>query len=393
MISISDIQGARRSIAGFVHRTPLIHSHSLSVLSGADVYLKLENLQKTGSFKVRGAINKMARVSGSKVITASMGNHAQAVAFAARMLGKKAKIVMPVTAPLAKEEATRGYQAEVLLHGENFKEALLHARTFEDHLFIHGFDDDEVIAGQGTIALELLEELTSIDFVVVPVGGGGLIAGIAVAIKALSPGTALIGVQAQAAPSACLSFREKQLIERTPGPTIADGIAINKPGDRSYEIIESKVDDMVQVNEDSIARAILLLLERKKLVAEGAGAVGLAALLEDSGRFRGKRVVLIISGGNVDFTVVDRIIHKGLAASGRIGVFALRLPDRPGSLSSVLGIMASRRANILDIVHDHLAADLPFNKTLVTLTVEIRGQRHRDEILDDLREQGLEVMG
>ncbi len=385
MISVTDIQEARKNISSFIHKTPLIHSGALSALTGAEVYLKLENLQKTGSFKVRGAINKMTRVSAARVIAASMGNHAQAVAFASRMLGRAAKIVMPATVPLVKEEATRGYGADVILFGEGFKEALAHARTWEDHLFIHAFDDDDIIAGQGTIGLEILDDMENVHALFVPVGGGGLIAGIATAVKALSPETRVIGVQTESAPAACISFRENGITEREPVPTIAEGIAVNKPGERTFEIIRSRVDDMVEVREDSIARSVLLLMERKKLVVEGAGAATLAALIENNGAFRGKRVVLVLSGGNIDFTVVDRIIRKGLATSGRIGVVETTVSDNPGSLSSVAGILASQRANILDVVHDRLAADIPFGTTRVIFTVEIRGKKHLDDILSALK--------
>ncbi len=391
MISLTDIQQAHKSISAFVHKTPLIHSDALSMITGADVYLKLENLQKTGSFKVRGAIHKMTRVTGSRVIAASMGNHAQAVAFAARMLGRTAKIVMPATVSLVKEEATKGYGAEVVLFGDGFKEALAHARSWQDHVFIHAFDDDDIIAGQGTIGLEMIDDLEDIDAVFVPVGGGGLIAGIATAVKALSPGTRVIGVQTESAPAACISFRESAIAEQEPRPTIADGIAVNKPGERTFEIIKSRVDDMVETSEDSIARAVLLFLERKKLVVEGAGAATLAALMEKSGAFRGKRVVLVLSGGNIDFTIVDRIIRKGLVMSGRIGEFEAIITDNPGSLSAVTGILASQRANILDVVHDRLAAGVPFGKTSVIFTVEIRGKNHLDHILSALRAQGYEA--
>jgi threonine dehydratase len=391
MITLGDIQQARRNIARFIHKTPLIHSNSLSRLSGAEVYLKLENLQKTGSFKVRGAINKMIPLGGEKVIAASMGNHAQAVAFAAQMLGKKAKIVMPSTVSLVKEEATRGYGADVVLFGEGFKEALEHARSWKDHVFIHAFDDDEVIAGQGTIGLEIVEDLQNIDVVFVPVGGGGLAAGTATSIKTLSPDTRVIGVQTESAPSVYSSFKGGRITEQAPGPTIADGIAVNMPGERTFEIISTFIDDMLQVSEDSIARAILLLLERKKLVVEGAGAAPLAALLRSSGLSQGKRVVLVLSGGNIDFTVVDRIIRKGLVTSGRIGVFEIMVTDHPGSLRSVAGVMAGQRANILNVFHDRLSADIPLGKTRVTFTVEVRGRKHQDEILSALRDEGYEV--
>lgn len=397
MIIINDIQDAGRAIAPYIHKTPLIHSNSLSILSGAEVYLKLENLQKTGSFKVRGAFNKMTRLSskmgqaGGRVIAASMGNHAQAVAYAAQQLGRHARIVMPATVTLVKEEATRGYGADVVLFGESFKEALEHALAQKDRVFIHAFDDEDVIAGQGTIGLEICADLENIDAVFVPVGGGGLIAGIATAVKALSPGTRVIGVQAEAAPSAFLSHRERQIIERAPLPTIADGIAVGRPGEKTFELMKRRVDEMKLVGDDAISRAILMFLERKKLVVEGAGAVTLPALLEDRERYEKKRVVLVLSGGNIDFTVIDRTIHRGLVASEKIGVFEVTLDDASGKLHVVTGVLASRRANVLDIRHDRLAANLPIGKARVIVTVETRGRKHLEEIFADLAEKGYEV--
>ncbi len=391
MISLADIQRARENIRPFIHKTPLIHSNALSMLSGSEVHLKLENLQKTGSFKVRGAFNKLISVREGRVIAASMGNHAQAVAFAAQKLGKSAKIVMPVTAPLVKRDATEGYGAEVILSGEKFSDALAHALSQKGHVFIHAFDDDEVMAGQGTIGLEILDDLEDIDAVLVPVGGGGLIAGIAAALKALSPKTSVIGVQSESASSAFLSLNEKKVIEKVPLPTIADGIAIGRVGERTFEVISKSVDDMILVREDSIAQAILLFLERKKLVVEGAGAVSLAALLENKDWFRGKRLVLVLSGGNIDFTVVDRIIRKGLVTSSRIGVFEVMIADHPGSLYSVAGVLATQRANILDVAHDRFAGDIPMGKARVVFTVEIRGKKHLQEILSALAHEGYEA--
>jgi threonine dehydratase len=388
MISLVDIQAARQRIANFIHRTPLIHSNSLSILSGAEVYLKLENLQKTGSFKVRGAFNRVSRVAERKIIAASMGNHAQAVAYAAKMLGKHAVVVMPETASLVKQEATKGYGAEVVLRGGKFQDALDHALSRRDAVFIHPFDDDDVIAGQGTIGLEILEEVKDVDIVLVPVGGGGLIAGVATAVKALSPPTAVIGVQAEAATAACRSFREKTICEQVPGTTIADGIAVGKAGVRTFELIARQVDDMVSVDENAIARAILLFLERKKLVVEGAGAVPLAALLADRDRFCGKRVVLVVSGGNIDFTLVDRIILKGLATSGRIGSFSVIVEDISGSLHAVTGIIAGAGANVLNVAHDRLAADIPIGRARVQFTVEVRGREHLDAVFAALRNRG-----
>lgn len=395
MVRRKDILKALANIGSFVHKTPLIHSNSFSRMTGAEVYLKAENLQKTGSFKVRGAFNRMIGMKGGKVIAASMGNHAQGVAFAANRLGINAKIVMPVTAPIVKEEATRGYGAEVMLYGEGFKEALDYAVSQKDYAFIHAFDDDGIIAGQGTIGIEIMDDMSDIDFVLVPVGGGGLISGIATAIKDVSSGnrtvTKVIGVQTEAAISAYKSYREKKLSLITPMPTLADGIAVGKVGSRTYKIINRYVDDMIVVKEDSIAMSILLFLERKKLVVEGAGAVTLAALMENRERFRGKRMVLVVSGGNIDFTLIDRIIHKGLVTSGRIGVFEVDVDDVPGSLHTLTGVIASHRGNVLHVVHDRLAGQLPVGKTRVVFTVETRGRRHLDEILSELRTNGFSV--
>ena len=391
MIGLDEIQKALGQIAPYIHKTPLIHSNSLSLLSSAEVYLKLENLQKTGSFKVRGAFNKMLGLTDKNVIVASMGNHAQAVAFAAGKLGKRATIVMPENASLVKQDATRGYGADVVLKGERLSDALAYALAQKDAVFIHPFDDDDVIAGQGTIGLEIHEELKDIDAIFVPVGGGGLIAGVATAIKALSPGTTVIGVQSECAQSACISFMEGAIRDREPATTIADGIAVGRLGERTFELISRSVDELVPAGEDAIARAILLLLERKKLVVEGAGAVSLAGLLDRKDQFTGKRVVLVLSGGNIDFTLMDRIILKGLVTSSRIGIFDVLVEDISGALHTVTGLIATARANILGVTHDRLAGDVPIGNARVTFMVEIRGKEHLAGILSLLREKGYEV--
>jgi threonine dehydratase len=333
----------------------------------------------------------MSHVKGT-VIAASMGNHAQAVAFAAGRIGIHAKIVMPITAPIVKEEATSGYDAEVILYGETFKEALNYALSQKDYTFIHAFDDEEVIAGQGTIGIEIMDDLKDADIILIPVGGGGLISGIATAVKTLSPKIRVIGVQTEFATSAYDSFKERKLCEKTPLPTIADGIAIGRIGDKTFEVINKYIDDLILVTEDSIAMAILLFLERKKLVVEGAGAVPLAALLENKERYVGKRIVLVISGGNIDFTLIDRIIHKGLMKSGRIGVFEVTVDDVPGSLHSLTGIIASHRANVLDVVHNRLTSDLQIGKTQVVFVVETRNREHLEKILSDLENQGFALV-
>ena len=391
MVTLREIQAAGERIGPHVHRTPLIYSSSFSVMTGAEVFLKAENLQKTGSFKVRGAFNRISRISGAQVAAASMGNHAQGVAYAAARTGKHATIVMPVAAPIVKQEATRGYGADVVLRGEGFSEALDYALSLKDHVFIHAFDDDEVIAGQGTVGVEILEELPQADCILVPVGGGGLIAGIAAAAKELSPKTKVLGVQTRSAAAGYVSFRDKRITEVAPEPTIADGIAVGRMGDKPFQVVRRCVDDMVVVDEDSIAMAILLFLERKKLVVEGAGAVPLAALLSDRERYRGRRVVLVVSGGNIDFTLIDRIIHKGLVTSGRIGVFEVIVDDAPGRLHALTGVIASCKGNIVNVVHDRLGSDLPVVKTRVIFTVEIRGKGHLDEIISGLAAAGFEA--
>jgi threonine dehydratase len=390
MVTLQDIQEAAFRVKPFIHRTPLIHSNSFSKKTGADVYLKAENLQKTGSFKVRGAFNKIIGIKAN-IIAASMGNHAQAVAFAANVMGIKAKIIMPVTAPVIKEEATKGYGAEVIPFGESFREALDYALTQRDFTFIHAFDDEKIIAGQGTIGIEIIEDLSDIDYVIVPVGGGGLISGIATAIKVLSPKTKVIGVQAEAAPAAFLSLKEKAVCEKTPEATIADGIAIGRPGDIAFEIMKTYVDEIILVTEGSIAMAMLHFLERKKLVVEGAGAVPLAALIMHREVFTGKRIVLVTSGGNVDFTLIDRIIHKGLVNTKRIAIIEVILKDKPGTLNNITKILSDNRANILNVYHNRLVGDLPVGETLVSLTVEIRGERHLDEIITDIRKKSFPV--
>ncbi len=388
MITAQDIEAAHERIARHIHKTPLIHSRSLSELSGAQVYIKAENLQKTGSFKVRGAFNKLSILGSGRVIAASRGNHAQAVAFAAGSLGIKAKIVMPVGVPIVKEEATRGYGAEIELHGENLQQALDYALSQPGFTFVHPYDDDEIIAGQGTAGLEVLESLDGIDCLLVPVGGGGLIAGIARIVKEKAPATEVIGVQTESAPSAFCSFNEKRISARAALPTLADGIAVARVGEKPFEIMTRFVDDVLLVPEDPIAMAILLFLERTKFVVEGAGAVPLAALFKFAERFRGKRVVLVASGGNVDLTLVDRMIQKGLLTSGRLAILEVTADDVPGSLHIVTGIIAEHRGNIITVTHRRLDQELPVGRTKILFTIETRTPGHLARILADIRARG-----
>lgn len=392
MTTLKDIQAAQESIRPYVHRTPLLHSRSLSEITGAEVYVKAENLQKTGSFKVRGAFNKMSHLSREReVVAASMGNHAQAVAFAAGQLGMKALIVMPRTVSIVKEEAVRGYGAEVELYGETFQESLDHAFSLQGRTFVHAFDDEAVIAGQGTAGSEIAADLDKVDAIVVPVGGGGLIAGCAIAVKEVLPGVRIVGVQAKASPSAFVSLRDGRVTAVVPGQTLADGIAVGKVGELTFPIIQRYVDEILTVEEDDVAVAILLFMERNKFVVEGAGAAPLAALMENKEHFRGKKIVLIASGGNIDFTLIDRMIYKGLLTSGRIVVFEVTADDVPGTLQALSGIIAAHRGNIVNVVHDRLQADLPIGKTRVMFIVEMRTPGHLTGIIADIEAKGYAV--
>jgi len=320
-----EIELAQDKVRKVILRTPMLYSDAISNLTGKEVFLKLENLQKTGSFKIRGAYYKLSQLSHSMrkrgVVAASAGNHAQGVAFASSLLGIQSTIVMPAGASIAKQMATRSYGGEVILFGQDTDESLSYAKKLEEEgkYFIHPFDDEQVISGQGTIGLEILEEVPGVEAIVVPIGGGGLISGIATIVKKKRPKVKIIGVQAAHAPSAFYSWKRKEIKEVKVKPTLADGIAIRRVGEKTFPIIEKKVDEILTVEEDEIASAILMLMERKRVVAEGAGATPLAALLSKRGRIGEKKVVLVISGGNIDVHLLDRIIEKGLSQTGRVG--------------------------------------------------------------------------
>ena len=395
MITLDEIRKAHERIAPFVIRTPLVYSPTLSAKTGADVYLKLETLQKAGSFKVRGAMNRILAHPGKSpslgVVAASAGNHAQGVAVAAHAAGLPATIVMPVWASLSKQEATRSYGAEILIHGNSLEESIVRAEELAagGRLFIHPFDDDDVIAGQGTIALEILEDLPETDLIVVPVGGGGLIAGIAAAAKAIRPSLGVIGVQAAACPSA-----QEALSKACPSGvraemTIADGIRVAKIGERPFPVIQEDVRQIVLVGEDEIADAMLLLLERKHIVAEGAGATPLAALLNGSISLRpGSTVVLVISGGNVDSNRLFRIIRQVMVRQGRILQFSVLLEDQPGTLVQLLAVIAKEGGNILRIRHSQEGEGVPVLMARVDLELETRGEEHRRALLQALADKG-----
>jgi threonine dehydratase len=394
-LTLEKMNEARRRLAGVAYLTPLDFSSTFSELTRNQVYFKLENVQKTGSFKIRGAFNKIQSLSGKDrkrgVIAASAGNHAQGVAYAATRAGIPCVIVMPEGAPISKVAAARGYGASVVLAGAGYDDAYRAAREMQREsgaTFIHGFDDIDVIAGQGTIALELLDELPQLDAVLVPVGGGGLIAGIAFAIKKLKPQARVIGVQAAGAPAVQLSLNHKQLCELDHTSTFADGIAIRRPGDTTFSIIRQYVDDLVVVDDEEIAEAILLLLERTKTVVEGAGAVGLAALLHQKTALEGAHTVVLLSGGNIDMNVLSIIIERGLAKTGRCVRLRTVLTDRPGNLHSLLAAVAGAGANVISISHDRIKPTVPLKQAEIELALETQNQEHIARILNILKNLG-----
>ena len=398
MISIENVQQAAKMIKGTVIKTPLVYSPSLSKMFDGEIYLKLENLQKTGSFKVRGAtyyiLTHKDEIGQGGVVAASAGNHAQGVALAARQALIPATIVMPEWASITKQEATCGYGGEVVIEGQSLKECIKKAQqmALEGKTFIHPFDDPDIIVGQGTMALEILEDLKQTDMIVVPIGGGGIISGIASTIKSIRPDVKIIGVQSAACPSAYESYRSGKITSVDSHHSIADGISVKQVGDLNFDIIRKCVDDVVLVEEDQIAAAILLLLERKKILAEGAGAVPLAALLNGSVTVpRGSRVVLLISGGNVDSPLLGRILSQGLLKSARIMRIRVRLTDAPGSLVQLLDLISGLKANILHVYHDRRARNLPLYVTRVDLELETRGPDHVEKIAHKLDMAGYEM--
>lgn len=398
MVSLADIRTAEERIAGRIIRTPLVYSPSISALTGARVYLKLETLQKAGSFKVRGATNKilaniaMARTHG--VVAASAGNHAQGVAVAAHAAGVQAAIVMPEWASVSKQEATRSYGARVILRGASLEESIGYAGGLaaEGRLFIHPYDDDEIIAGQGTIGLEILDDLPCVDMIVIPVGGGGLIAGIGTAVKTQRPEIRITGVQAAACPSAFQALAANSPVRVVAQPTIADGIRVAESGARTFPAMKELIDHIALVTEDEVADAMLLLLERKHVVAEGAGASPLASLLNGSAGVRpGSIVVLVISGGNVDSAQLFRIVRQSMARQGRILRLSVIIEDRPGALAELLRIIALQGGNIRHIDQMQGGADVPVMMAQVEIEIETRGREQTEKILGTIQKAGYMV--
>jgi threonine dehydratase len=400
MISPSDIEKAYTVIRPHIVRTPIVYSQKLSELCGCRTLFKLENFQMTGSFKERGALNKLLNLSEVQkkkgVISASAGNHAQGVAYHCQRLGIRAQIVMPIGTPLIKMVSTQNYGARVILHGETVDDAYelaLELSSKEGLTVIHPFQDPLVIAGQGTIAVEILDDelAKGVEAVICPIGGGGLISGIATYLKTINPAIAIIGVEANSCPAMKISLQYGHPIQLENASSLADGIAVKKVGQLNFEIVKKYVDELVTVEEDEIANAILLLLEAEKIVAEGAGAVPLAALLNHKVPLDGKKVLSIISGGNIDVNILDKIIMRGLSVEGRITQLTVRLKDHPGSLTSVLEIIKRLKVNILDIIHHRFDSSAPFGYVDVSITLETKGHPHIQEIRQALEEGGYSI--
>ncbi|MFO7965465.1 MAG: threonine ammonia-lyase [Desulfobacterales bacterium] len=397
MISLKDIEDAARIIRSSTLRTPLVRSAMLSKTFGADIYLKLENLQNTGSFKIRGAACKILRcrqdIKPGGVITASAGNHAQGVALAASLAGFSSTIVMPHWTSISKQEATQGYGGKLVIFGRTIQESLKKARELsDDKTFVHPFDDKDVIAGQGTVALEILSELPDADMIVVPVGGGGLVSGISAAAKSIRPQIRIVGVESEACPSAYEAMGRKKIHRVPSASSIADGINVREIGTIPFDMMSRYVDECVLVKESDIAAAVLMLLERKKTLAEGAGALPPAALMSGSLSVgENQKVVLVISGGNVDSPMLGRIINHGLMKNGRIFHLEIRLEDRPGALAKLLTQLGGLDVNVLDISHERHEKRLPLNVSRIHMVLEARGFGHIETIKSALAKAGYQT--
>lgn len=397
MLNLDNFYKARYVLSHIIRRTDLIHAPNINAES--DIYLKPENLQTTGSFKLRGAYYKISQLSEEEkkrgVIACSAGNHAQGVALGASAHGIKSLICLPEGAPMSKVEATRRYGAEIRLvpgvYDDAFQEAI-RLRDEHGYTFIHPFDDEHVIAGQGTIGLELLDQLPDLDAVIVPIGGGGLISGIAFAIKSLNPSIKIYGVQAQGAPSMLHSLEQQCRTTLTAVSTIADGIAVKEPGHITYDTCCKYVDEIVTVTEDEICAAILALLEQQKLIAEGAGAVSVAAAMFNKVPVKGKKVVCIVSGGNIDVTILSRVISRGMAKSGRVFTFSVELEDKPGQMVEVSKVVAQLGGNVIRVQHERNDDSQQVNSCELRMTVEIRNEEHIESIRQALINEGFNLV-
>ena len=395
-VTIDDLQAAYQRIKDVVEKTTCDYSEALSRIYDCHLYLKLENLQITGSFKARGAFNKMMQLTeaqrASGVVAASAGNHAQGVAYVARKLGIAATIVMPETAPLAKIRGTEELGAEIVLHGSRFADAFEKAQELQQqkgYTFIHAFDDPQIIAGQGTMGLEIMEQVPDLDVLVVPIGGGGLIGGSALAVKALRPDVRVIGVQAERVPSMKTSIDLGHIETVHPANTIADGISISRAGEHTFPLVQQYVDEVITVSEEQIASAVMMLLEREKTLAEGAGAVGFAALSEGLiDNIKDKKVVIAISGGNIDMTRLMVILDRGMEHDGRMAHLKVVIPDMPGNIAKLASMVAAQQANILEIYQHHEVSEVDIGETEVEMVLEAKGREHIDAILTAIRKSG-----
>jgi len=397
-VAAADVVAARAALQPIIRQTPLLESNALSALVGGPVYVKCENLQRGGSFKVRGAYLRIARLSAAErargVVAASAGNHAQGVALAAAALGTRATVVMPAAAPLPKVAATRSYGADVVLHGVNVEDALAMARQLADEtgsVFIHPFDHPDVIAGQGTIGLEIAEQCPQVRTITLPVGGGGLASGVAVAASSVLPGARLIGVQAEAVAPVPGSIAAGHPVSVTPSATMADGIAVARPGELTVSLLAREHVHIVTVTEENLSRGLLLCLERAKQVVEPAGAAGVAAILEHPALFE-PPVVVVLSGGNIDPLLLSKVLRHGLSAAGRFLAFRCKLPDQPGALATLLMELAALGANVLDVGHERVTADLRVDEAEVSLHLETRGPEHTDSVISQLRKAGYTLL-
>jgi threonine dehydratase len=400
MITLEDVLAARERIRGNISETPCPLADAFSELCGAQVYFKLENLQRTGSFKERGAANKLALLTADErrrgVVAASAGNHAQGVASNASRLGIRATIVMPELTPLVKVVATKRYGAKVVLHGASYDDALAEAKRLTEEqglVFIHAFDDDAIIAGQGTCALEILEQVPDVDVVIASIGGGGLLGGMAVALKALKPSVRVVGVESAALPKMQAARNAGRPVTIEPATTIADGIAVKRAGERTLPLFVKYVDQIIAVDDEEVANAILLLIEREKTVAEGAGAAPAAALLQKKvpRLTPDTKVVCAISGGNIDVNLIARIIERGLVKEGRRVMLVLRVPDRPGTLAAVLTTVAAEKGNVLEVHHNRAFMAGPIGDTEIELTLETKGPLHVEQLKKALEARGYAV--
>ena len=395
VVSLAEIRTAMDRIRDSIYLSPCARSEYFSQLTGNSVYLKLDNLQRTGAFKERGALNKLLTLTAEErsrgVIAASAGNHAQGVAYHAGRHGIRAEICMPLTTPLIKVSATKSYGAEVILHGANYDEACEEALRRSQQFgmtFVHPFDDEVVIAGQGTMGLEILQQVPDVEAVIAPIGGGGLIAGVACAVKATNPQVRVIGVQPARLPSMKVAIAEGHPVTLSPAATIADGIAVRRAGEKTLPLIQKYVDDIVTVDEEEIANAILLLLEREKTLAEGAGAAAIAALINRKTPLSGKKVAVLVCGGNIDVSLLSRIMERGLVKDGRLVRLRVHLPDYPGALHRLTGILAQHRANIVETSYDRAYYGVNLGDTAIDITMETRGPDHIAELLSALSASG-----